>query len=120
MTTETGPVVIALAEGGTSGRTLEWGLAEARLRFADVVLVHVGPDPGKVIALGWYPLEADVRRDVAAQRHLTAVTQLARSRAPSLTVRSRLLRGAPVPVLQHQAVGARMLVVGVTAAGPAP
>ncbi len=114
---DTGPVVIALDGSEHSPGTLTWGLAEARLRDADVVLAHAAPDPGDIIRMGWYPLMEDVRFDAEAQRYLDDVVRLARDLAPAVTVAPRLLRGPTVPLVRQLADGAQLLVVGARGLG---
>ncbi|WP_298460770.1 universal stress protein [uncultured Cellulomonas sp.] len=110
-------VVIALDGSEHSTATLQWGVTEALLRGADVVLAHATPDPAGVVALGWYPLALDVDVDVAAQTYLRDVQRLTRRRAPALGVEARLLRGPAVPSLRDLSADAQLLVVGAGAGG---
>lgn len=106
------PVVIGLDGSVHSTRTLAWGLSEARLRGADVVLAHVVPDPADAIRIGWYPLGEDVDADLEGQRYRSDVLRTARDRAPGLAIESRLLRGPTVAALVALAQGAQLVVVG--------
>lgn len=65
-----GPVVIAVDGGGHSDETLRWGLAEADLRDADVLLVRSWEEPVQVSAWGWYPATGDWRPEDDARRYL--------------------------------------------------
>ena len=106
------PVIIALDGSPHSASTLEWGLGEALLRSADVVLAHAVPDPGDIIRLGWYPLLEDVRFDLEGQEYLDSALRQARDLAPALTIEPRLLRGPTVPLLVALADGVQLLVLG--------
>lgn len=106
------PVIIALDGSSHSDRTLGWGLEEARLRDADVVLAHAVPDPGDIVRLGWYPLLEDVRFAAVGREYLDDALREARARAPGLAVEPRLLQGSTVPRLLALALDAQLLVVG--------
>lgn len=99
-----GPVVIALDGSPHSTRTLERGVEEAPLRGADVVLAHALRDPAD-IRLRRYPLLADVRFDVEAQKYLDGVLRRAPGRRPA--ARARRFQGhGQVLVVGSRTLGA--------------
>ncbi|MBO9556640.1 universal stress protein [Cellulomonas sp.] len=106
-----GPVVVALDGSGTSAHTLEWGVAEAVRRQADLLLVR-GVDDWLATAWSWYP------NVVADDPEATVVTYLAEQRAqvlarhPGTAVRTQVLHGHVVPALRELSAGAQLLVVG--------
>ncbi|MGV8978603.1 MAG: universal stress protein [Cellulomonas sp.] len=106
-----GPVVIALDGSLHSEHTLEWGLHEASLRGADVVLTRAWADPRDLVEWGWYPL-VDVELDAEIATYLSEKQAIAVDRYPELTVTARSLRGSEVPVLRELSVSAQLLVVG--------
>ena len=107
-----GSVVIALDGSPHSAQTLEWGMSEATLRRADVLLVRASPDTLDINRLGWYPLLEDQLFETEARDYLTATLAHARERWPGVDVSSRLVLGQEVPVLRDVSRGAGLLVVG--------
>ncbi len=109
---ENRPVVIALDGGLHSTTTLDWGLAEADLRGADVMLVRTWQDPVEATAWGWYPMTGDWGYAEEAERYLKAQQERASSELPGRTVTVRALYGPEVPALRDVAADAQLLVVG--------
>jgi len=108
-----GPLVIALDGSPHSAQTLAWGLAEATIRGADVLLARVFEEPHNVAQWGRYPMvAADLGWDVEAKQYLA--DQLDRESAlhPTLALETALLHGPAVPVLQELSKDAQLLVVG--------
>lgn len=107
-----GPVVVALDGSPNSAHTLEWGVAEAVRRRADVLLTRVVDDAWQVMAWSWYPVigtddvDAEVEEFLAAE--LTRVHEL----HPGVKARVRVLHGQVVPALRELSVDAQLLVVG--------
>ena len=80
-----GPVVIALDGSPHSEHTLEWGLHEASLRGADVVLARSWTDPRDLVEWSWYPL-VDAELDAETTTYLSEKQAVAVDRYPDLTV----------------------------------
>ncbi len=107
-----GPVVIAVDGYPHSTQTLEWGLDEAQMRGADVVLARAYQEPYDYAAWNWYPIPEDLRFDTEAKEYLADQLERARASRPGLTITTRLLHGPEVPQLQGLATDAQLLVVG--------
>ncbi|MCC2319785.1 universal stress protein [Cellulomonas xiejunii] len=107
-----GPVVIALDGGEHSATTLQWGLAEAERREADVLLVRAWQEPYEVTPWGWYAPLGALGVDVEAQGYLDAQKARAAARYPRLRIEARAIQGAVVPALLAVAEGAQLLVIG--------
>ena len=112
-----GSVVIALDGSPHSAQTLEWGMAEAVLRGADVLLVRASPDTLDINRLGWYPLLEDQLFETEARDYLTSTLAQVRERWPGVSAASKLLLGQEVPVLRDVSRGAGLLVVGARGRG---
>ncbi|HEX7804809.1 MAG TPA: universal stress protein, partial [Cellulomonas sp.] len=106
-----GPVVIALDGSPHSEHTLEWGLHEASLRGADVVLARSWTDPRDLVEWSWYPL-VDAELDAETTTYLSEKQAVAVDRYPDLTVTTQSIRGSEVPVLRDLSASAQLLVVG--------
>jgi nucleotide-binding universal stress UspA family protein len=106
-----GPVVIALDGSPHSEHTLEWGLHEASLRSADVLLTRAWNDPRDLVEWSWYPL-VDTELDAEATAYLTEQRAVAADRYPDLTITTRAVRGGEVPALRELSESAQLLVVG--------
>ncbi|CAN5328490.1 universal stress protein [soil metagenome] len=106
-----GPVVIALDGSPHSEHTLGWGLHEASLRGADVVLVRSWTDPRDLVEWSWYPL-VDAELDAETTTYLSEKKAVAVDRYPDLTVTTQSIRGSEVPVLRDLSASAQLLVVG--------
>ncbi|WP_315095486.1 universal stress protein [uncultured Cellulomonas sp.] len=107
-----GPVVVALDGTPHSARTLEWGVAEAVRRQADVLLVSVVDDTWQVTAWSWYPMVGMTEIDTQVKEYLAEQETQVAERHPGLTVRSRVLHGAVVPCLREISAEGQLLVVG--------
>jgi nucleotide-binding universal stress UspA family protein len=112
-----GPVVIALDGAEHSATTLEWGLAEATLRGADVVLARAYQEPFETPGAGWYPLDGGFGLELEAKGYLADQLEHESARHPALKIEARVLHGAAVPELRRLSEQAQLLVVG--AGGPA-
>jgi nucleotide-binding universal stress UspA family protein len=106
-----GPVVIALDGSPHSEHTLEWGLHEASLRGADVVLARAWTDPRDLVEGSWYPM-VDAELDAEATAYLSEKQAVAVDRHPDLTVTTKTVRGSEVPALRELSVSAQLLVLG--------
>ncbi|WP_298460758.1 universal stress protein [uncultured Cellulomonas sp.] len=107
-----GPVVIAVDGSPHSDQTLEWGLQEAELRGAPVVLARAYQEPREYTQWSWYPILDDLHFDTEAKNYLDSTLEQVRERRPGLQVTSQLLHGAEVPMLRTLSEDARLLVVG--------
>ena len=110
--TENRPVVIALDGGLHSGTTLDWGLAEADWRGADVVLARTWTEPVEATAWGWYPMTGEWSFAEETARYLEALQERASGELPGRTVTALPLYGPAVPALRDAAADAQLLVVG--------
>jgi nucleotide-binding universal stress UspA family protein len=111
-----GPVVIALDGSPHSDRTLGWGLQEASLRGADVILARAWIDPRELVEWSWYPVvaaELDAELDAEVTTYLAEKRAVAVDRYPSLTITTTVLQGGEVPVLRRLSESAQLLVLGV-------
>jgi nucleotide-binding universal stress UspA family protein len=106
-----GPVVIALDGSPHSEHTLEWGLREASLRGADVVLARAWTDPRDLVEWSWYPM-VDAELEAEAAAYLSEKQAVAVDRHPDLTVTTKTVRGSEVPALRELSVTAQLLVLG--------
>ncbi|MBO3087140.1 universal stress protein [Cellulomonas dongxiuzhuiae] len=109
---ENGTVVIALDGGEHSRATLDWGLKEADLRGADVLLVRCWQEPFEISPWGYYPATGDWGFGEEAQRYLEMEQARAVAERPGRRVAARLVQGPAVPALRQAAAGAQLLVVG--------
>lgn len=107
-----GPVIIALDGSPHSAQTLEWGMTEAALRGADVVLARACPGTREINAIGWYPLLEDQMFEAESRSYLDHTLPRVRERWPEASVTTRLLHGSEVPVLRDASRDAQLLVVG--------
>jgi nucleotide-binding universal stress UspA family protein len=110
-----GPVVIALDGAPHSDQTLEWGLHEASLRGADVILARAWIDPRELVEWNWYPIvaaELDSEIDAEVATYLAEKRTGATDRYPGLTITTTVLRGGEVPLLRQLSESAQLLVVG--------
>ena len=107
-----GPVVVALDGSPHSAHTLEWGVAEAVRRRADVVLARVVDDDWQAMAWSWYPVIDRVDLGAEVEEYLTEQRVRVRELHPGVTVRVRVLRGKVVPALRQLSTDAQLLVVG--------
>jgi nucleotide-binding universal stress UspA family protein len=106
---EPGPVVVGVASPSTAGPALEFAAGEASLRGTGMVAVH---------AVHWPPLGTELIRPdeddlVAWGTQLLAQTVASiRESGPQVQIEQRVIPGHPVEVLQREANGAGLLVVG--------
>ncbi|WP_407342584.1 universal stress protein [Pengzhenrongella phosphoraccumulans] len=108
-----GPVVIALDGSLHSAQTLRWGIAEATMRGAPVVLARVYREPRELVEWSWYPLLGeDLGLDTEVKRYLADLHHQVGARNPGLTVETRVLSGPEVPELRRLSEQAQLLVVG--------
>lgn len=107
-----GPVVVALDGSTHSAQTLGWGVEEAALHGAPVVLVRACPDTLDINRLGWYPLVEDTMFEVEARDYLAETLTHVRERWPHVSASTRLLHGPEVPALREASADAALLVVG--------
>jgi nucleotide-binding universal stress UspA family protein len=110
-----GPVVMALDGSPHSDQTLEWGLHEASLRGADVILARAWIDPLERVEWSWYPIvaaELDAEVDAEVATYLAEKRATATDRYPGLTITTTVLRGGEVPMLRQLSETAQLLVVG--------
>jgi nucleotide-binding universal stress UspA family protein len=107
-----GPVVIALDGSTTSEHTLQWGIAEAVRRGADVVLARCLDDSWVQTAWSWYPEVTEVPGDVEAKEFLADLQQREQDRHPDLRIETRIPHGLVVPSLRELSADAQLLVVG--------
>ncbi|NMM31016.1 MAG: universal stress protein [Cellulomonas sp.] len=106
-----GPVVIALDGSPHSAHTLEWGLHEASLRGADVLLARAWTDPRDLVEWSWYPL-VDAELAAEATSYLSDMQAVAADHYPDLTVTTTSIRGGEVSALRGLSESAQLLVVG--------
>ena len=110
-----GPVVIALDGSPHSTGTLRWGMDEATLRNAPVLLVRVYRMPRKFAQWSWYPLiDEDLGFDTEATAYLAGQLAQERARHPALTIETHGPHGPEVPELRRLSEQAQLLVLGAT------
>ncbi|MEZ0447973.1 universal stress protein [Cellulomonas sp. ICMP 17802] len=107
-----GPVVIALDGTANSAHTLEWGVAEAVRRQADVLLVRTVDEAWQVTAWSWYPIVGGSDVDGEAVQYLADQQARLLERHPGVPVETRVLHGQVVPSLRELSADAQLLVVG--------
>ncbi|MBC7550460.1 MAG: universal stress protein, partial [Cellulomonas sp.] len=108
-----GPVVIALDGSLHSAQTLRWGVAEATMREAPVLLTRVYREPRELVEWGWYPLlGTDLGLDSEVERYLADQFDRVSARNPHLTVETRVLSGSEVPAIRQLSERAQLLVIG--------
>jgi nucleotide-binding universal stress UspA family protein len=108
-----GPVVIALDGSLHSAQTLRWGIAEATMRGASVVLARVYREPRELVEWSWYPLLGeDLGLDTEVKLYLADLHHQVGARNPGLTVETRVLSGPEVSELRRLSEQAQLLVVG--------
>ncbi|RYV52696.1 universal stress protein [Pengzhenrongella frigida] len=108
-----GPLVIALDGSLHSAQTVHWGLTEAVLRDAPVLLTRVYREPRELLEWSWYPLLGeDLGLDTEVQQYLAEQLERARARFPALTIDVRVLSGPEVPELRRLSEDAQLLVIG--------
>ena len=109
----TGPVVIALDGSPHSDQTLRWGVTEATLRAAPVLLARVYREPHELVAWSWYPLHGEeLGLDTEVKQYLADLLERVTARNPYLTIGTRMPAGPEVPELRRLSERAQLLVVG--------
>lgn len=112
-----GPVVIALDGSPHSARTLDWGIREAGLRGAAVVLARAYQEPREYDQWTWFPLVPDLHFDTEAKQYLADALESVSAQRPDVHVSTRLLHGPSVPQLRALSDDAQLLVVGARGRG---
>jgi nucleotide-binding universal stress UspA family protein len=108
-----GPVVIALDGSPHSAQTLRWGVTEATLRAAPVLLARVYREPRELVAWRWRPpLGEDLGLDTEATQYLADLLEHVTVRNPYLSIGTRVLAGPEVPELRRLSERAQLLVCG--------
>ena len=123
--TQLARTIVVGVDGSDPGRNaLRWALAEARLRAAKVVAVHVWTPTATVAPNAFDPVmpvgatpEIDDAIDQDAHRLLDQELSALSSEAEGLAVERRVVEGGAADVLLDAAKGADLLVVGTTAHG---
>jgi nucleotide-binding universal stress UspA family protein len=116
---EHGPIVVGADGTPASADAVEFALAAAAARGAEVVAVHAWTYEG--VAEAWSPMSPAVDWDeIAAAQHRVFDEQLARLRArhPGVPVRGVHFRGRPVDGILEQAEHAQLVVVGANGRHP--
>jgi nucleotide-binding universal stress UspA family protein len=113
-----GPVVVGVDGSELSELAVGFAVEEAALRGADLVAVHVFNHPVSAGAGDMLPLVYDVDELRSDEERLLAESVAGwRGRYPDVTIRPRLIRGRPAPVLVDQTATARLVVVGARGRG---
>ena len=112
---EGGRIVVGIDGSSASKAGLRWALDEARLRGADVHLVHGWHFPA--VAVSSYgaaalPVIAPEDLEKVAEEVLKDAVTEAASEAANVEVTASTVRGHPAQVLLAAAKGAALLVVG--------
>ncbi len=107
-----GPVVVALDGSTSSEHTMRWGVDEAALRGADVVLARCVDDSWAQSAWTWYPEVSAFPPDVEAKEYLADVLYHEQERHPEIEFDVRIPHGPVVPSLRDLTDDAQLLVVG--------
>jgi nucleotide-binding universal stress UspA family protein len=105
MTVVTDHVVAGVSPLAPRPETVAWAAGEAMARGAVLEVVSACPDRT--------PGDLDAAREALRQ-----AVALAEERAPGVEVVTRVISGAPEPVLRAEATGAGLLVVGADDQGP--
>jgi nucleotide-binding universal stress UspA family protein len=106
-----GRIVVGVDSSKTSLKALRWALAEARLRGAELELVHAFPRPELVGMTMVVTLPSDEELREASEQVL-ADALAAVGGAEGLTVTQRVGAGGPASVLVDAARDAELLVLG--------
>lgn len=110
-----GPVMIALDGSAHSDVTLRWGMDEASLRDAPVLLVRVYRMPHKFAQWSWYPIiDEDLGFDTEAKAYLAGHLAAERARHPAMRIDTREAHGPETPELRRLSEEAQLLVLGAT------
>jgi nucleotide-binding universal stress UspA family protein len=108
-------IVVGVDGSEHAVRALRWAVAEARLRDAELVLVHVATHPGLSPPTPATPqTQAELAR---LSRELVIDEALAAVRTEGIAVERRPLLGHPAEELAAAAEGADLLVVGARGLG---
>jgi nucleotide-binding universal stress UspA family protein len=110
-----GPVVIAVDGSPHSAKTLSWGLAEAALRGAEVIIARAYQEPFELPQWRWNPYIAEPQLEVETKAYLADELERATTEWPGLTISTRLLHGPEVPMFRALSEAAQLLVIGAQA-----
>lgn len=111
-----GRIVVGLDSSAESARALKWALDEARLRGAELHLVHAYPTPELVALPAVVTLPSDDELRAAAGEVIDE--QLAKvGESGEVTLRTTVRSGGAAAVLCEVAEGADLLVVGARGLG---
>lgn len=111
-----GRIVVGLDSSAESTRALEWALTEARLRGAELQLVHAYPTPELVALPAVVTLPSDDELRSAASE--VVAEQLAKvGPSEEVEVTTTVRSGGAAAVLCEVAEGADLLVVGARGLG---
>lgn len=111
-----GRIVVGLDSSAESARALKWALDEARLRGAELHLVHAYPTPELVALPAVVTLPSDDELRAAAAEVIDE--QLAKvGGSEEVTLRTTVRSGGAAAVLCEVAEGADLLVVGARGLG---
>ncbi len=111
-----GRIVVGLDSSAESARALKWALDEARLRGAELHLVHAYPTPELVALPAVVTLPSDDELRAAAGEVIDE--QLAKvGGSEEVTLRTTVRSGGAAAVLCEVAEGADLLVVGARGLG---
>jgi nucleotide-binding universal stress UspA family protein len=113
-----GPVVIALDGSPQSPQTLDWGLAEAGLRGAPVVLARACPRLHDLVHPAAGSGFTATEPDLDVRQYLELSLERARHSSPELRVEARLLHAPEAVVIRDLSETAQLLVVGHRGTGP--
>jgi nucleotide-binding universal stress UspA family protein len=106
-----GRIVVGVDSSRTSLKALRWALEEARMRGAELELVHAFPRPELVGMTMVVTLPSDDELREASEQVL-ADALAAVGGAEGLTVTQRVGAGGPASVLVESAKDAELLVIG--------
>ena len=106
-----GRIVVGVDSSQTSLKALRWALEEARLRGAELELVHAFPRPELVGMTMVVTLPSDDELRAASEQVITEALA-AVGGAGDVTVSQRVGAGGPASVLVEAAKDAELLVLG--------
>ncbi len=111
-----GRIVVGLDSSAESARALKWALDEARLRGAELHLVHAYPTPELVALPAVVTLPSDDELRAAAAEVIDEQLEKLGG-ADEMTLRTTVRSGGAAAVLCEVADGADLLVVGARGLG---
>jgi nucleotide-binding universal stress UspA family protein len=101
--------VVGLNGSAASGAALAWAAREARLRLADLVVVHVWQVRARTSAQLLHPARARPEQQRAAQGRLR---DWVRAQLGQVDIEVQALHGGPLDRLLEVSAGAELLVLG--------